>query len=202
MVLEYRRPVVRHKATATLSEVPAPRAVLESSLADVSCLAGLLVDKFVYHLPLYRQHQRLEDAGITLSRTTLTTYVQRAIELLAPIAQAQHGHILQEQSAGDGRDADQGGTGRTGQAEADLVLAAVRRRRRAQLHLVGEARQRPRQGPAQGLRRHPADRRLQRLRRVRPRQTGDHPGELLGALPDGTSSAPATASRRPSRRWR
>jgi len=95
VVLEYRRPVVRHKATATLSEVPAPRAVLEGSLADVSFLAGLLVDKFAYHLPLYRQHQRLADAGITLSRTTLTTYVQRAIELLAPIAQAQHGHILQ-----------------------------------------------------------------------------------------------------------
>jgi transposase len=95
VVLEYRRPVVKHKASATLTEVPAPRAVLEGSLADVSLLAGLLVDKFTYHLPLYRQHQRLKDAGITVSRTTLTTYVQRAIELLAPIAQAQHGHILQ-----------------------------------------------------------------------------------------------------------
>ena len=74
---------------------PAPRAVFENSLADVSVLAGLLVDKFAYHLPLYRQHQRLADAGITLSRTTLTSYVQRAIDLLAPIAQAQHAHILQ-----------------------------------------------------------------------------------------------------------
>ena len=97
VVLEYRRPVVKHKATATLSEVAAPRAVFENSLADVSVLAGLLVDKFAYHLPLYRQHQRLADAGITLSRTTLTSYVQRAIDLLAPIAQAQHAHILKSQ---------------------------------------------------------------------------------------------------------
>jgi transposase len=97
VVLEYRRPVVKHKATATLSEVAAPRAVFENSLADVSVLAGLLVDKFAYHLPLYRQHQRLADAGITLSRTTLTSYVQRAIDLLAPIAQAQHAHILTSQ---------------------------------------------------------------------------------------------------------
>jgi transposase len=95
VVLEYRRPVVKHKPSAVLTEVPAPRAVFEGSLADVSLLAGLLVDKFAYHLPLYRQHQRLADAGITVSRTTLTTSVQRAIELLAPIAQAQHGHILQ-----------------------------------------------------------------------------------------------------------
>jgi transposase len=97
VVLEYRRPVVKNKATATLREVAAPRAVFENSLADVSVLAGLLVDKFVYHLPLYRQHQRLADAGIALSRTTLTSYVQRAIDLLAPIAKAQHAHILKSQ---------------------------------------------------------------------------------------------------------
>jgi transposase len=95
VVLEYRRPVLRHKGAATLMEVPAPRAVLEGSLADVSLLAGLLVDKFCYHLPLYRQHQRLGDAGITLSRSTLTYYTQRAIELLAPIYEAQWRHVLQ-----------------------------------------------------------------------------------------------------------
>jgi len=95
VVLEYHRPVIRHKAAATLMEVPAPSAVFEGSLADVSLLAGLLVDKFCYHLPLYRQHQRLRDAGITLSRTTLTHYTQRAIALLQPIYDAQWRHILQ-----------------------------------------------------------------------------------------------------------
>ncbi|WP_419629175.1 IS66 family transposase [Thiolapillus sp.] len=44
-------------------------------MADVSVLAGLLVDKFVYHLPLYRQHQRMKDAGITVARSTLTQWV-------------------------------------------------------------------------------------------------------------------------------
>mgnify|MGYP000603268894 CR=1 FL=1 len=63
VVLEYRRPVIRDKRRATLMEVPAPSAVFDNSLADVSFLAGLLVDKFCYHLPLYRQHQRLADAG-------------------------------------------------------------------------------------------------------------------------------------------
>ena len=95
VVLEYRRPVLRHKPSASLMEVPAPSAVFEGSLADVSLLAGLLVDKFCYHLPLYRQHQRLKDAGVTLSRSTLTNCVQRAIELLRPIYDAQWEHILQ-----------------------------------------------------------------------------------------------------------
>ena len=95
VVLEDRRPVLKHKPTATLMEVPAPSAVFDNSLADVSLLAGLLVDKFCYHLPLYRQHQRLADAGITLSRATLTHYTQRAIELLRPIYDAQWQHVLQ-----------------------------------------------------------------------------------------------------------
>jgi transposase len=95
VVLEYRRPLIRRKPDNTLMEVPAPSAVFEGSLADVSLLAGILVDKFCYHLPLYRQHQRLKDAGITLSRSTLTNYVQRSIELLRPIYDAQWRHILQ-----------------------------------------------------------------------------------------------------------
>ena len=89
VVLEYRRPVIRDKRRSTLMEVPAPSAVFDNSLADVSLLAGILIDKFLYHLPLYRQHQRLGDAGITLSRGTLTNYVQRAIGLLEPIYDAQ-----------------------------------------------------------------------------------------------------------------
>jgi transposase len=95
VVLEYRRPVLRDKRHRTLMEVPAPSGVLDNSLADVSFLAGLLVDKFCYHLPLYRQHQRLADAGITLSRATLMRYVQQAIELVRPIYDAQWRHILQ-----------------------------------------------------------------------------------------------------------
>lgn len=95
VVLVYRRPVVRHKKEHTLSNIPAPSNVLEGCYADVSLLAGLMVDKAVYHLPLYRQHQRLLDSGIKLSRATLINYIQKGIELLKPIYQAQLDHILQ-----------------------------------------------------------------------------------------------------------
>ena len=68
--------------------------MLERTGADVSFLAGMLVDKFAYHLPLHRQHQRLRDAGITLSRSTLVHWTSRAIDLLAPITDAQSAHVL------------------------------------------------------------------------------------------------------------
>lgn len=95
VILKYRRPVIKRKETEVVSCPPAPPAVLEKSFADVSVLVGLLIDKFVYHLPLYRQHQRLQQAGIRLSRSTLTQWVQRAAELLEPIYYALLSSILQ-----------------------------------------------------------------------------------------------------------
>jgi transposase len=95
VILKYRRPVIKRKDTEVLSCPPAPPAVFEKSFADVSVLAGLLIDKFVFHLPLYRQHQRLQQAGIRLSRGTLTQWGQRAAELVEPIYYAQLSSILQ-----------------------------------------------------------------------------------------------------------
>lgn len=95
VVLKFRRQVVRHKTTQTIKDTPAPTNVLEGCYCDVSLLAGLMVDKAVYHLPLHRQHQRMLDSGITISRATLTNWIQKGIELLRPIERAQWQHILQ-----------------------------------------------------------------------------------------------------------
>jgi transposase len=97
VVLQYRRTVVKLKEEGRLSCPPAPPAVLEKSCADVSFLAGLLIDKFRFHLPLYRQHQRLEASGIKLSRVTLTNLVHRTAGLLEPIYQAQLASVLESQ---------------------------------------------------------------------------------------------------------
>ena len=94
VVLKYVRKVVKRLDTKTILTPPAPANVLERSAVDVSFLAAMLVDKFSYHLPLYRQHQRLLDAGITLSRSTLVYWTSRAIDLLAPITAAQSAHVL------------------------------------------------------------------------------------------------------------
>ena len=94
VVLKLERPVFRRKGTARPVTTPAPFNVLDNSLADVSLLAGLLVDKFQFHLPLYRQHQRIQQAGVTVSRSTLTNLVKRAIDLLRPIVDAQTRNVL------------------------------------------------------------------------------------------------------------
>ena len=93
-VMTYQRKVVKEKGTDNIITPPAPDNVLDGCYADVSLLAGLMVDKAVYHLPLHRQHQRMLDAGVTLSRSTLINYVAKGIELLRPIAKAQLVNML------------------------------------------------------------------------------------------------------------
>lgn len=93
VVLEYVRPIVKRLDDATLHCPAAPQGVIEGSRADVSFIAGVLVDKFAWHLPLYRQHQRLLDAGFKLSRPWLTQLVQQAAALLEPVYQAQFDSI-------------------------------------------------------------------------------------------------------------
>lgn len=94
-ILKFRRPVIKRKDTAVRSCPPAPPAGFEKSLAEVSLVAGLLSEKVVFHLPLSRQPQRVPQAGIRLSRSTLTQWVQRAADLVEPIYYALLSAILQ-----------------------------------------------------------------------------------------------------------
>jgi transposase len=88
-IIEYHRPVIKHIRKGNMKTTPAPDSVFGNSFVDVSFAAGMLVDKFAYHMPLYRQHQRLDNAGIYIARSTLTNVSERAISLLEPIFQAQ-----------------------------------------------------------------------------------------------------------------
>lgn len=67
---------------------PAPEAVIEKSFADASFLAGLITDKFQYHLPLYRQHQRMLRAGVNVSREHVGRLALRSLELMEPVYNA------------------------------------------------------------------------------------------------------------------
>lgn len=94
VILKYVRDVVKINSvdddnSNTLVCAPAPVSVFEKSRADVSFLSGLLIDKFLYHLPLYRQHQRLKAAGVDVSRAWLTQLVHQSGDLLEPIFDAQ-----------------------------------------------------------------------------------------------------------------
>ena len=173
VVLKIVRKVVKRADTGALSCPPAPPAVLEKSYADVSLLAGMLVDKFRYHLPLYRQHQRLAAAGITVSRASLTSWAARAIELLEPIYHAQIGLDPHEPGARDGRDADPRRPQGEGQDAHRVLLARLRGPGRGGLPVRVVAGQAARRGDPRRLLRHAALGRLRRLRALRASDGAD-----------------------------
>ncbi len=98
VVLKYIQPVVKRKSDGRLITIPAPDGLWAGSMVDVSVVAGIVVDKFAYHLPLYRQHQRMSLNGITVARSSLTHWVQKASALLKPIYVAQLRHILRSKT--------------------------------------------------------------------------------------------------------
>lgn len=67
VVLCYEQPVVKMKESKEIRSAIMVMNVLDRSVSDVSFLVGMLLDKFLYHLPLYRQHQRLSAGGMTWS---------------------------------------------------------------------------------------------------------------------------------------
>jgi transposase len=86
------------KESGIYTALPAPQ-VIEKSVADVTLLAGLTIDKFLRQLPLYRIHQALIRAGIFISRGSLTNYELLVANILEPVYQAllrgiYQGHIL------------------------------------------------------------------------------------------------------------
>ena len=64
VMLKYIRKVVKHRQSQQVSTAPAASGVFTRNQFDVSFIVGLLIDKFLYHQPLYRQHQRLTRSGI------------------------------------------------------------------------------------------------------------------------------------------
>lgn len=83
----YVKRIVRRvrKVDGALVTPELPPTVIEGTTTDVSFLVYVLIAKYVWHLPLYRQEQILKSQGIQISRDTLIRYVIAVASLLKPI---------------------------------------------------------------------------------------------------------------------
>jgi transposase len=89
MQLRVRR-VVRPKfacraCTDGVVQAPAPERPLTGGLASTALVVHVAVQKFAWHLPLYRQAQMLAGQGVDLDRSTLARWIGAAAWWLAPL---------------------------------------------------------------------------------------------------------------------
>ena len=71
-----------------------PCRPIEKAMAGEGLLAQVVIDKYVDHLPLYRQMQRFERGGVKLAYSTLTDWVSGTCELIAPLFEALKTEVL------------------------------------------------------------------------------------------------------------
>src|SRR5437667_3275006 len=71
--------------TAGVIQAPAPARLVEGGLPTEAMVADVVVSKYAWHLPLYRQSQMLATEGIEINRSTLAHWVGFAAFELRPI---------------------------------------------------------------------------------------------------------------------
>ncbi|MCB9292814.1 MAG: IS66 family transposase [Lewinellaceae bacterium] len=75
---------------------PAPERPFARSIAEVGLVAQVIIDKFVDHLPLYRQAKRFKRHGVHLPDSVLGDLVQQAFVLLFPLLERLRRRVLGE----------------------------------------------------------------------------------------------------------
>lgn len=75
---------------------PLPSRPLEKAIAGPALLANIIIEKFVDHLPLYRQQQRFSREGIHLPSSTIIGWINGCCELLNPLYEKLKTEVLSQ----------------------------------------------------------------------------------------------------------
>lgn len=94
------RPILRAKADKNLPnpriyQAQAPKAVIGGNHVGADMLAQIVIDKYCYHLPEYRQVKQYADLGVKLPTSTINDWVHAVASKLEPLYEAQRLDILQ-----------------------------------------------------------------------------------------------------------
>ena len=79
-------------------QATAPKRALDRLSAGPSMLSTLIVDKFVYHLPIYRQIKKFEQYGYQIPAATICGWLDKAQQLLVPLYDVLRHEILKTNS--------------------------------------------------------------------------------------------------------
>jgi len=90
----YVRKIIRHKYALkspvsteqpSIITAPMPALPIAKSYAGASILADITIDKYVNHLPFYRQIQMFKQQGISIPASTLNDWNKEVADLMRPV---------------------------------------------------------------------------------------------------------------------
>lgn len=87
------RPILRDKAdrlapSPRIHQAPAPPAAIGGNHAGADLLSQIVIDKYRYHLPEYRQAKQYADMGLRLPTSTINGWVHAVASRLDPLYEA------------------------------------------------------------------------------------------------------------------
>lgn len=91
---KYLIPSQAQSDNAKIVTAPLPVQPIDKCIAGPGLLALILIDKFLYHLPAYRQRQRFEHAGVSMPYSTLLTWIALGCNLLEVLYEALKQELL------------------------------------------------------------------------------------------------------------
>ena len=86
----------KDNTTTTVKIAPPPASPIPKGIATASLLAHIIINKYQYALPLYRQETLFKNYGIDLSRKTMADWVIKCASLAQPIVHRLKYYLLSE----------------------------------------------------------------------------------------------------------
>jgi transposase len=93
-VIVTHRPKLACRTCETIVQANAPEHLIQSGLPTEAMVASVLVAKYGWHLPLYRQERMLACQGIEMDRSTLAFWVGYAAAELMPLYERLKAYLL------------------------------------------------------------------------------------------------------------
>ena len=98
----YVKQYIRPKYVQPLSELTntvitasLPDRIMDKCMAAEGLLSQIIVDKYVDHLPLHRQMQRFERAGVTIAQSTINDWVKTVLIHLSALYEVHKKGVLE-----------------------------------------------------------------------------------------------------------
>lgn len=86
----------QHGTQNSVKIAPVPVSIIPKGIATASLIAFIIINKFLYALPLYRQETLFDQMGIDLSRQTMSRWMIVSAEALLRIYAALRQHLLKQ----------------------------------------------------------------------------------------------------------
>ena len=92
-VIEHIRPKYTCRHCNTIKQAPPVLLPINKSKASASLLTTIILNKYKYHLPFYRQSKWFKQYGLSLSDQTIASWVMKAADQLSPLGEAFWGAL-------------------------------------------------------------------------------------------------------------